>query len=87
MNIGETVEERSRTWLCTDVGTRTCVAVCLAPISRLNDWFRGLPKDLQRRAIHENRLDPAWLNGVPVHHFLEEHVFDLPGSDAKVESD
>lgn len=87
MNIGETFEEGSRTWLCTDVGTRTYVAVCLAPISRLNDWFRGLPEDIQRRAIHENRLDPTWLNGAPAHLFLEEHVFLLPRSDAKAEND
>lgn len=50
--IGERFVHTSKAWLCTDVGTRTIVAVCLT-LGRRNDWGRGLPKRIQ---------DQAWNN-------------------------
>lgn len=74
--IGETFTRGTRTWLCTDRGSRTFTAVCLSPSSRLNNWFRNLPEDVFCRAQEEGRLDPAWLP-LPVHRYLQEHVFEL----------
>ena len=79
--IGHRFRCGDRTWLCTDKGQRVVIAVCISPASRRNDWFRGLPEDVQERAWKANEatdgpaeVDPSWLNGPP--YALAEHVFD-----------
>lgn len=73
-SIGTEFKCGSRTWMCTDVGTRTIVAVCTSPMSRLNDWFRSIPED---HMLDLNHVDTVWLKDCitrgdrPV---LEEHV-------------
>lgn len=76
--IGKTFKCGERTWLCTDVGSRTIVAICIGPASRLNDWYRGLSEEAQK-AYWQDRgdadmLDPSWFNGPP--YAVAEHVFD-----------
>ena len=77
--VGKTFKCGGRTWLCTDLGRRTIVAICIGPASRKNDWFRSLSQEM-RDAYHEREtgkeaiIDPSWFKGPP--YALEEHVFD-----------
>lgn len=32
-------------WLCTDIGTRVVIAICISPDCRKNDWNRTPPKE------------------------------------------
>lgn len=32
-------------WLCTDLGTRVVVAICLTPSCNKNDYHRGIPEE------------------------------------------
>lgn len=70
-----------KVWLCTDVGSRVIVGICISPASQANDWFRSLPDQVQHRAWAKNEekdgvaeIDPSWLHGPP--YALAEHVFD-----------
>jgi hypothetical protein len=66
--------------MCTDVGSRTITAICIGPASRLNDWFRGMPREAQDDywkhdgKPHYDMLHPKWFSGPP--YDVEEHVFD-----------
>jgi hypothetical protein len=69
-------------WLCTDVGSRTVVAVCLTCCSE-NDYARCLPEDAQDQMWKQEdnlspggmpEVDPSWFKGPP--YALGEHVFD-----------
>ena len=78
-HVGKTFKCGSRTWLCTDKGTRTVVAICIGPASRCNDWFRGLPEEAQeaywqRPEAAPDQLDPSWFKGPP--YAVIEEVFD-----------
>lgn len=77
--IGSTFKCGERTWMCTDIGTRTILAICIAPASRNNDWYRGLPEEAQdaywqRPEGAPPELDPSWFKGPP--YAVAEHVFD-----------
>lgn len=77
--IGKQFRCGERTWLCTDVGTRTIAAICIGPASRVNDWFRSLSEDAQQAYWHapegkQDALDPSWFAGPP--YAVAEHVFD-----------
>lgn len=61
--IGKQFSCGDRTWICTDKGTRTVIAICISPRSRKNDWLRGV-----------DVFDPSWFAGPP--YAVEEHVFD-----------
>ncbi len=80
--VGQRFKCGSKTWMCTDIGTRIISAVCLTA-SRANDWARGLPDDVQDKMWAEDRpvnesgmpeVDPSWLAGPP--YALGESVFD-----------
>jgi hypothetical protein len=67
-------------WLCTDVGTRVVVGVCLNPCSS-NGWFCALPNarleqlwERDDRGTEPLAIDPSWLDGPP--YAVAEHVFD-----------
>lgn len=40
--IGESFNCSNQHWRCTDVGTRTIIAICLT-VGRTKDWFIGPP--------------------------------------------
>ncbi len=59
------------TWCCTDVGTRTIVAIKLGP-REIGSIQTGDGRDRHQIMVVED--DPSWLNGPP--YAVAETVFD-----------
>jgi len=70
--IGETFWCGGRNWSCTDIGTRTIVAICLDRVD-VGSTSRELVRTLNRAEAEAG----GWFNGSP--YAVVEHVFDEDG--------
>ncbi len=74
--IGMEFEMSGQRWLCTDIGTRTIAAICLADIPKDDpSWLNGPPYAVPEQVIDENDLPACSADG------FEAEGFDL--SNAK----
>ena len=67
--IGETFWCGGQRWRCTDIGTRTIVAICLDRVG----MGSNVP-ELRRRLGHAEAKAEGWFNGPP--YAVAESVFD-----------
>jgi hypothetical protein len=58
ITIGQRFRCGSKTWLCTDVGTRTVVAICDSYPQVIDDptWLKGPPYALAETVFDEHSL-------------------------------
>jgi hypothetical protein len=61
-------------WRCTDIGTRTVVAIRIDRAEVVNVEVRGGRPGPETQAAIDPRNDPSWFNGPP--YALAEIVFD-----------
>jgi hypothetical protein len=61
-------------WRCTDVGTRTVVAIRIDQAEVVSVEMRAGRCGPETRSVVDPRRDPSWLNGPP--YALAEMVFD-----------
>jgi len=63
-----------REWRCTDIGTRTIIAICLDETEAVTSW-RDPAIGETRRTLSQSEADAeGWFNGPP--YALAESVFD-----------
>jgi len=85
--IGQEFWCGGKRWLCTDIGSRVIVAICLEPheiITSLPGEQPGNP----RREVRSITDDPKWFNGPP--YAVVESVFDeyaMPGCSTMADTE
>lgn len=77
-HIGYTFTCENKVWLCTDIGSRVIIAICLSA-SQDNDYCRALSNNQQDELWKRRNpiADISWITGPP--YAFEEHVFDERG--------
>lgn len=87
--IGQAFSTGHALWRCTDIGTRTVVAIRLVRAETVTMEVRGGRRGPETRAVVDPRVDTSWLSGPP--YALAELVFDehslpacLPVAEADV---
>jgi len=70
--IAETFRCGGRQWRCTDIGTRTIVAICLDRVE-----VESPSPELRRTLGHAEAEKEGWFSGPP--YAVLEHVFDENG--------
>ena len=86
--IGRAFTNGHSLWRCTDVGTRTVVAIRLDREEIVSVVVRGGKPGPETRAVIDLRDDPSWFNGPP--YAIVETVFDeydLPAGRPVAEED
>jgi hypothetical protein len=72
--VGETFWCGEREWRCTDIGTRTIVAICLDD-AEVVEYSPGPPETKTTRILSRSEREARrWLNGPP--YAVAENVFD-----------
>jgi hypothetical protein len=72
--IGRAFATGHSLWRCTDVGTRTVVAIRLDSAETVSVEVRGGRCGPETRKVIDPRRDPGWLSGPP--YAVAETVFD-----------
>jgi hypothetical protein len=72
--IGQTLTTGHGLWRCTDIRTRTVVAIRINHAEVVNVTVRGGKPERETQSVVDPRRDRSWLNGPP--YAFAETVFD-----------